>query len=96
MSALENGISVGEIVQSLAGRDKGEFLVVLAIDGEYVVVANGKVRKTQNPKRKKIKHIKKVSSVSAELTEHILSGKPIGNERLLQAVKIAKQKIQEE
>jgi ribosomal protein L14E/L6E/L27E len=96
MSALKNGISVGEIVQSLAGRDKGEYLVVLAIDGEYVIVANGKARKAQKPKRKKIKHIKKVSSVSEEFTEHILSGKPIGNERLLQAIKIAKQKIQEE
>ena len=96
MSAKKNSINVGEIVQSLAGRDKGELLIVLASTNEYVTLADGKTRKAQTPKRKKIKHIKKISFVSEELTEHIKSGKPIGNERLQKAVKTAKQKIQED
>lgn len=96
MSEEINNVSVGAIVQSLAGRDKNGFFIVIKIDGEYAVISDGKKRKVQSPKRKKIKHLRKISSVSKELIEHIQSGNPIGNERLTQAVKIAKQKIQED
>ena len=96
MSRERYVISVGEIVQSLAGRDKGWFFIVSSIDGEYVTLIDGKKRRATSPKRKKLKHIKKVSSVSEELAEHILSGNPIGNERIAKAIKIATQKIQED
>ena len=96
MSQAKNSISVGEIVQSLAGRDKGEYLIVVATNGEYVTLVDGKIRKATSPKRKKIKHIKKISFVSSELTEHILSGKPMSNQKLIKAIKTAKQKIQED
>ena len=96
MSAMKENISVGEIVQSLAGRDKGEYFLVKSVEGEYVTIIDGKKRKVDNPKRKKIKHIKKVSSVDEKFTEHILSGKPIGNERVAKTVKTVIQKIQED
>ncbi|MBQ8427377.1 MAG: hypothetical protein IJX16_06445 [Clostridia bacterium] len=96
MSVMKDCISVGEIVQSLAGRDKGGYFLVLSVDGEYVTLSDGKKRKVKSPKRKKIKHIKKVSSVSKGLIEHISSGNPIGNERIAKAVKTATQKIQED
>ena len=48
---------VGKIVFSNAGRDKGEYLVVINCDENYVWVADGKERKLQSPKRKNIKHI---------------------------------------
>ncbi len=93
---MKESLSVGEIVQSLAGRDKGKFFSVIKIDGEYVYIADGRTRKVSTPKRKKIKHLKKVSSMSAELVELIMSDKPIGNERLYRAVKTATEKIQED
>ena len=93
---MKESLSVGEIVQSLAGRDKGKYFSILKIDGEYVFIADGRKRKVSLPKRKKIKHLKKVSSVSEELAELIKSGKPIGNERLYRAVKTATEKIQED
>jgi ribosomal protein L14E/L6E/L27E len=96
MSVEKNSISVGEIVQSLAGRDKEGFFIVMSVDGEYVTLVDGRKRRVQKPKRKKIKHIKKVYSVNEEIAERIKSGKPIGNERIAQAIKIAKQKIQED
>lgn len=56
-------ISVGRIVRSAAGRDKGKFLVVIAADDEFVTVADGKERKLLKPKRKRIKHVKFTNTV---------------------------------
>ena len=93
---MKDSFSVGEIVQSLAGHDKQNLFVVLSVCDEYVFMADGKTRKVSKPKRKKIKHIKKVSAVSEELAEHIKSGKPIANQKILTAIKTAKQNKQED
>lgn len=47
----------GTIVFSKAGRDKGMAMVVLGAEGEYLHLADGKLRTLQKPKRKKIKHV---------------------------------------
>ena len=52
-------IERGALVESLAGHDEGQtFAVIKTVDGNYVLIANGKTRKVEAPKRKKIKHIK--------------------------------------
>ena len=89
-------LNVGDIVQSLAGRDKGVYFSVMEVDSDYVMIADGRKRKVSSPKRKKIKHLKKVSSVSEELIERIKSDKPLGNERLSKELKTQIQKIQED
>ena len=53
-----NKFSVGDIVVALAGRDSGKtFVVVGILDGSYVYIADGKSRKADFPKKKKIRHI---------------------------------------
>ena len=53
-----NGISIGQIVHSRAGRDKDKFFIVVSlVDEEYVLVADGDLRKINNPKKKKLKHL---------------------------------------
>lgn len=47
----------GMIVRSRAGRDKGNFLVVLSVDEDFVYVADGKERKLVSPKKKRLKHV---------------------------------------
>ena len=48
----------GDLVLSLSGRDKGRMLVVVGIiDEAYVYIADGSLRKLENPKKKKIKHL---------------------------------------
>ncbi len=46
----------GRIVRSLAGRDKGKFLVVVKADGDFLYLADGKERRLDSPKKKRIKH----------------------------------------
>ncbi len=47
----------GMIVRSRAGRDKGKFLAVIKADEEFVYLADGKERKLEKPKKKRIKHV---------------------------------------
>jgi ribosomal protein L14E/L6E/L27E len=51
-------IKKGTVVRSAAGRDKGDFQVVVDFDGVYVTVCDGKHRPFDRPKRKKLKHVK--------------------------------------
>ncbi len=50
-------IQIGHVVYSRAGRDKDAFLVVVSINNDSVMVANGKDRPLQRPKKKNRKHI---------------------------------------
>jgi ribosomal protein L14E/L6E/L27E len=51
-------ITIGQVVRSRAGRDKGRiFLVVEVADDQYVRVVDGDLRKLDNPKLKKVKHL---------------------------------------
>ena len=47
----------GRPVLSLAGHDKGTLLCVVATEGEMLLLADGRRRKVQTPKRKQLKHI---------------------------------------
>ena len=54
-------IAASNIVRSVAGRDQGKLFIVLAVEGEYLLLADGKGRKAESPKRKKRKHVLKRS-----------------------------------
>lgn len=51
-------ITVGRVVRSTAGRDKGRlFLVVGVFDEEHLLIADGDLRKVEKPKKKKLRHL---------------------------------------
>ena len=60
------GIKVGQIVVSKAGHDKGETFVIVSFDSKYVYICNGKHRKLENPKKKKIIHVSLTNTVLDE------------------------------
>ena len=53
----------GSIVRATAGRDKGGFFVVLGVQGSFALIADGKRRKVQHPKRKNICHLAPTNTV---------------------------------
>ncbi|MCL2083940.1 MAG: KOW domain-containing RNA-binding protein [Oscillospiraceae bacterium] len=71
-------MTAGTIVRSAAGHDKGSVFMVLAVEEPYVLLADGRSRMIEKPKRKKAKHAVRVgfegSAVSAELTNRQLRG----------------------
>ena len=48
----------GRVVQSVQGRDKGHFFLVMEADGDAVTIADGNRHKLANPKKKKTKHLR--------------------------------------
>lgn len=56
-------IKKGSIVRAMAGRDKENFFVVLEVDEKFAVIADGKRRKVEHPKRKKLIHLAPTKTV---------------------------------
>ena len=48
----------GRVVESIQGRDKGLFFLVLEASEGIVTIADGRYRKLENPKKKKTKHLR--------------------------------------
>ena len=48
---------IGTLVESISGRDRGEIFAVIAQNGQYLVLANGRKRRIETPKQKKSKHV---------------------------------------
>lgn len=53
-------VKVNDIVLSIAGRDKGNYYVVVGLDKDKVLVADGKYKTIEKPKKKNIKHLQLV------------------------------------
>lgn len=54
-------IKCGQIVRSKAGRDKGRHFIVYEVEGQFLNLVDGSLRKIEKPKKKKFKHIQKVN-----------------------------------
>ena len=67
----------GQLVRSKAGRDKTRTLAVLAVDGSMLLVADGDLRKLDNPKRKKVQHVAPTTTVLEN--ELLKSDQPISD-----------------
>ena len=64
-------IAASNIVRSVAGRDQGKLFIVLAVEGEYLLLADGKSRKVESPKRKKRRHVLFVAADESRLADKI-------------------------
>ena len=57
---------VGMLAVSRAGHDSTTTYVIIAEDGEYVYLADGRVRTVDRPKKKNRKHIQIIKKVQME------------------------------
>ena len=53
----------GCVGKSVSGRDADRFYLVLAVDEGFALIADGKVRPIERPKRKNMKHLRKTNTV---------------------------------
>ncbi|SEG07424.1 hypothetical protein SAMN05660865_01677 [Caloramator fervidus] len=81
------GIALGQIVHSRAGRDKGRYFIVVGIvDENYVLIADGDLRKIEKPKKKKIKHLVFHDWYAKDIQEALLNNKKIKDADLRKAL----------
>lgn len=65
---------LGQMVYSKNGRDKGKAFIVVGIEGEYLLLADGKRRRLEKPKRKKIIHVQRVNRADLSLKAKLEKG----------------------
>lgn len=69
---LTNDLEIGQIVKSKFGRDKGKlFIIYEIVDDQYVKLVDGDLRKLENPKLKKVKHLTIYNTVLVEIKEKL-------------------------
>ena len=75
-------IAKSDIVRSDAGRDRGKIFIVLAVEGEYLLLADGKGRRVEAPKRTKRRHVLFVAADESRLADKIKRSEKITNSEL--------------
>ncbi|HAE62964.1 MAG TPA: hypothetical protein DCG38_11635 [Eubacteriaceae bacterium] len=76
----EENLKLGQVVRSIAGRDKGNFMVVFRTDEpEFASIADGDLRRIEKGKRKKIKHLAKTNYVVEDINKKLTKGLKVTN-----------------
>ena len=75
-------IMISDVVVSTAGRDQGNLFYVVGTDPIYLMLANGKDRTLEKPKRKKRKHTRKVLRSETRVAAKLVSGDKVLNSEL--------------
>ena len=79
--AIED-LLVSDVVLSTAGHDQGAIFYVIGMEGEYLILADGKGRSLEKPKRKKRRHVQKVLRSETRVAAKLLSGDKVLNGEL--------------
>lgn len=83
---MENKMT-GCFARSLAGHDKTEIYIIVGEEPGYVYLSDGKLKKVENPKKKKLKHIQSVKRADALIAEKLETQKELHNEDIKRAIK---------
>ena len=75
-------ISISDVVLSTAGRDQGQLFYCIGTDAQFVLLADGKGRTLDKPKRKKRKHVQKVLRAETRVAEKLRRGDKVLNSEL--------------
>lgn len=87
-------LTLGQVVYSKAGRDKGKkFIVVEIVDELYVKICDGDLRKIEKAKRKKIKHLQVTGEVILPLKEKLEKKARVSNSDIRKALEVTENNI---
>ena len=75
-------INISDVVVSTAGRDQNTMFYVIGTDDQFLLLANGKDRPLDRPKRKKRKHVQKVLRSETRVAEKLRLGDKVLNGEL--------------
>ena len=79
-------IRKAHLVEATAGREKSKLFYVLDTDGEYLLLADGKSRRVEAPKRKKRKHARFIADTGDRVAGKIQAGEKVTNSELRRGI----------
>lgn len=82
MDPDNSGFQISDVVISRQGRDQGEWFYVIGQKEGFLLLANGRNRTLEAPKRKKQKHVEKVLRSETRVAAKLLSGDKVLNGEL--------------
>ena len=82
MEPANSDITVSNVVVSRAGRDQGEWFYVIGREDPFLLLANGRNRTLERPKRKRLRHVRKVLRSETRVAEKLISGDKLLNSEL--------------
>jgi ribosomal protein L14E/L6E/L27E len=83
---VETALCVSDVVVSLNGRDADKRFFIVGLEGEYALLADGRGRRAEKPKRKKLRHIRFVLKSASRAAEKLRNGEKITNAELRRAL----------
>ena len=75
-------ISIADVVTSQNGRDEGKLFLVIGTEDNYSLLADGKSRKIEKPKKKNNKHLKLEEKTDIPITAKLISGEKVTNNEI--------------
>ena len=75
-----------DIVLSLTGRDQGMLMLVVAEEGDFLLLANGRGRRAENPKRKRRRHVSRQGRCDERTRRKLLENGRLTNSDIRKAL----------
>ena len=72
----------GDIVYSKAGRDRASCFVIISVEDNYARICDGRRRKADKPKLKKLKHLKLGAGHSDFIAGKLANAEKVTNSEL--------------
>jgi ribosomal protein L14E/L6E/L27E len=83
-----NRFRAGQMALSDAGHDRGKLYVILGVQDETVWLADG-IRKTvEKPKKKNIRHVRRMNYIDPEIEARLDGEYPLNNEDIMKAIQL--------
>ena len=83
-----NRFRAGQMALSDAGHDRGKLYVILEVQGESILVANGLNKTVEKPKKKNIRHVRRMNYIDPEIDARLNGECPLNNEDILKAIQL--------
>ncbi len=83
---------IGKFATSKAGHDRSQMYVVIAEEGDFVYLCDGKYKTISKPKKKSKKHVQMIDcTVNTELLTKLLNHEKVMDEQIKYELKNYKQ-----
>ena len=83
---VKHSFQKGQLVRSLAGRDKDKYYLVLGRAKNLLYLADGRKRGAQDPKKKNILHVQRCNRIAADAVA-AAQGRPLRDEEIRAALR---------